>query len=78
MKKHLLTLVMLSLLLTGCSTPTSDSKSEYDEVDLIKYEKCLEGASQAFIAVLERSDKRGVYDYSKSVNYCEYWKPVKK
>ena len=78
MNKRLLVLTISVLLLTGCSTPTSDSKSEYDEVDLIKYEKCLEGASQTFIAVLERSDKRGVYDYSKSVKYCEYWKPVKK
>ena len=39
MKKHLLTLVMLSLLLTGCSSP--ESELSYDPVELIEYERCL-------------------------------------
>ena len=72
--KLLLALSTSTVLLTGCST-TASSELKYDEVELIKYEKCLEGSSQAFIAILDRSDKGGTYEYQKSVNYCEYWKP---
>ncbi len=40
MKKHLLSLVIFSLLLTGCSTPAS--QPEYDEIELATYNLCLE------------------------------------
>ena len=42
MKSYLSVLVISALLLTGCSTPTGESKPEYDAVDLIKYEMCMQ------------------------------------
>jgi uncharacterized protein YcfL len=39
MKKHLLSLVIFSLLLTGCSSP--EPELSYDPVELIEYEECL-------------------------------------
>ena len=39
MKKHLLSLVIFSLLLTGCSSP--EPELSYDPVELIEYERCL-------------------------------------
>ena len=41
MKAYLSVLVMSALLLTGCA---AESKYEYDEVDLMIYEKCIEHA----------------------------------
>ena len=40
MKLYLSVLAISALLLTGCSAPTPELK--YDELDIIKYEKCLE------------------------------------
>ena len=46
MKKQLLALAIPALLLTGCSAPTPELK--YDELDIIKYEKCLEDSFASF------------------------------
>ena len=42
MTKGLVLLVISAVLVTGCSTPTSESKPEYDEVELIQYENCMQ------------------------------------
>ena len=42
MKKHLLSIVIFSLLLTGCSSPEPERELEYDPVELIQYEDCLD------------------------------------
>ncbi len=68
---------MSIVLLSGCADNRTN-ESRYDPIDLMKYEKCLEGANQATIAVLERSDKGGTYSYDKVINFCEYLKPEKK
>ena len=46
MKSHLSVLAMSALLLTGCSAPTPELK--YDELDIIRYEKCLEDSFAGF------------------------------
>ena len=42
MKSHLSVLVVSALLLTGCSSTAPESKPEYDEVELIQYENCMQ------------------------------------
>jgi PBP1b-binding outer membrane lipoprotein LpoB len=42
MKSYLSVLAISALLLTGCSSTTPESKPEYDEVELIQYENCMQ------------------------------------
>jgi hypothetical protein len=42
MKSYLSALAIFALLLTGCSTPSPESKPEYDEVELMVYQQCIE------------------------------------
>jgi hypothetical protein len=77
-KRALFLLVISALLLTGCSTPTAESKPEYDEVDLMVYNLCLE-------KIVEGKMKIGTsfwllvptYIASAQVE-CAEFKPVKK
>ena len=46
MNKELALLVTSAILVTGCSAPTPELK--YDELDIIKYEKCLEDSFAGF------------------------------
>ena len=41
MKKLLPVFAISALLLTGCSNQNPDDKTEYDPVELIKYEACF-------------------------------------
>ena len=81
MNKKLLVLATSTLLLTSCSTPTAESQPEYDPVELIKYENCLNLLNR----VLADDALRRVYkeDLMASLvkqlqGQCEYLKPVKK
>ena len=42
MNKRLLLLIVCAFLLVGCSPTTSESQSEYDELELMTYSLCLE------------------------------------
>ena len=42
MKSYSSVLVVSALLLTGCSSTAPESKPEYDEVELIQYENCMQ------------------------------------
>lgn len=42
MNKILSLLAISALFLTGCSTPTPEGKPEYDEVELMVYQQCIE------------------------------------
>ena len=53
MKKHLLSIVIFSLLLTGCSSPESERELEYDPVELIQYEDCLDTYVPSFCEYLK-------------------------
>ena len=78
MNNLFITLVASALLLTGCSTPTAESKPEYDELDLMVYNLCLE-------KIVEGKMKIGtsfwllVPTYTASAQVeCAEFKPVKK
>ncbi len=76
MNKLLPVLAISALFLTGCSTPTPESKPEYDEVDLIKYQTCLD-------TYLNGIMKSGTYllanQYTEqAIETCRALEPVKK
>ena len=41
MKSYLSVLAVSALLVTGCSTPSAESKPEYDELSVIQWQTCL-------------------------------------
>ena len=74
MNKLLPVLAISALLLTGCSTPTPESKPEYDEVELMVYQACL-----------NKYMKENDYTFlmteivtQNAVEECKAFKPVKK
>lgn len=68
MKKHLLSLVIFSLLLTGCSSP--EPELSYDPIELIEYEQCLNNPPNAY---------KGIWHLDNfGEQYCEDKKPVLK
>jgi hypothetical protein len=66
--------VLVSFLITACSS-TASNRGNYDELDLIEYENCLQGTNEASIAYLKTEG--GKYNYDKVVEYCKTWKPKK-
>ena len=48
MKSYLSVLAISALMLTGCSTPNAESKPEYDELELIQYENCMQTLLKGF------------------------------
>ena len=78
MPNKILVLVLSSLFLSGCSSPSAESKPEYDELDLMVYNLCLE-------KIVEGKMKIGtsfwllVPTYTASAQVeCAEFKPVKK
>ena len=67
-------LAISALLLTGCSTPTPESKSEYDELSVIQWQTCLNHFIEA---------NKGFYSSSEITTFratevCTAFLPVKK
>jgi tRNA A-37 threonylcarbamoyl transferase component Bud32 len=63
-------------MITGCSTPTPESKPEYDAVELFIYEECIS-------AYVDDINDDGFYEFTmgyitKAQKHCEKLKPVKK
>jgi PBP1b-binding outer membrane lipoprotein LpoB len=76
MKSYLSLLAVSALLLTGCTSTTPESQPEYDEVDLIKYQTCLD-------TYLNGIMKSGTYllanQYTEqAIDTCSALEPVKK
>ena len=73
--KVLAPLAVSLLLLSGCSTPAPESKPEYDELELKRYEICL----QASIDYFQKLGSTNAVNMVKSAEEnCESLKPVKK
>ena len=77
MKKLLPILAISALLLTGCSSQNPENKSEYDPVELIRYETCLK-------VLIEKSgytltDGLTMPQIMKKIDgFCDFMKPQKK
>jgi uncharacterized protein YcfL len=74
MKSYLSVLAISALLLTGCSSTAPESKPEYDEVELMVYQACL-----------NKYMKENDYTFlmteivtQNAVEECKAFKPVKK
>ena len=79
MNKLLPVLAISALLLTGCSTPTPESKPEYDEVELAVYQSCVDAYMKQLIEPRYHILGGGSPDVIRRVNgLCDPFKPVKK
>ena len=80
MNRLLPVLAVSAVLLTGCSTPTPESKPEYDAVELVEYQSCLDGYWQEFLKPTYRSSmgNRSSERTKRIAGWCQHIKPVKK
>ena len=67
-------LVSFALLLTGCSS----TASEYDELNMIQYEKCIDYAVEAKLQVFGPQRFTSEEIIGDAIVSCEGWKPLKK
>ena len=74
MKSYLSVLAIPALLLTGCSS----NASEYDELHMIQYEKCLDYAVEAKLQVFGPQRFTSEEIIGDAIVSCEGWKPLKK
>jgi hypothetical protein len=70
----ILVLVLSALLLTGCSS----TASEYDELHVIQYEKCIDYAVEAKLQVFGPQRFTSEEIIGDAIKSCEGWKPLKK
>jgi hypothetical protein len=72
--KFLASLAIFLLFVSGCS---SESKSDYDELQVLEYEKCIDAYIDA--SDLDTSDKFKVSEIMRyAYEECSGFKPVKK
>ncbi len=76
MKSHLLALTVTALLLTGCASNTPESKPEYDQVELLTYNICLQKVVDGWVSKGTWLLTEQYLDQAK--NECKAFKPVKK
>lgn len=74
MNKRLLILAISVLMLTGCSMPTAENQSEYDELSVIQWQTCLNHFIEA---------NKGFYSTSEITTFrateaCSTFLPEKK
>ena len=67
-------LVSFALLLTGCSS----TASEYDELHVIQYNKCIDYAVEAKLQVFGPQRFTSEEIIGDAIANCEGWKPLKK
>jgi hypothetical protein len=59
------------LLLTGCSS----GQSLENEIQLIEYQACLESNSNLNLSLAESNKDVKIFDFSKSILNCDFYKP---
>ena len=69
MKKFTVALVVLSFLLSGCS---SQAKSEYDQVSLFIYQNCIDKATGSMKSFLSSE-----FYVDNAIEACQKYLPVK-
>ena len=76
MKLYLSVLAISALMLTGCSTPNAESKPEYDDLDLMVYQLCIEKIVDGY---LDKGFFLMVPTYIETAEQeCSGLKPLKK
>ena len=76
MNRLISVLAVSAVLLTGCFTPTPESKAEYDEVELMVYQQCIEKIVDGY---LEKGFFLMVPTYIENAEQeCNGLKPLKK
>lgn len=74
MKTKFFLITLITLLVAGCSS----SKSEYDEIQKIQYEKCIDYAVEAKLQVFGPQRFTSEEVIGDAIEACEGWKPKKK
>jgi len=70
MFKFLTILIITTLLFTGCSTPTPESKPKYDQKELNAYNRCLANSD------IDGNTAKKLTD--SDLERCKHLKPIKK
>lgn len=79
MKKQLSVLAISTLLLTGCSTPTPESQPEYDALELIRYESCINAITNGMYEnSIRKSWINSPFYVETAKDLCLELEPVKK
>ena len=78
MKTRVSLLAVIALLITGCSTPTPESKPEYDEVELMVYQVCLERILDDQMKFRPQWDRTSSSDIEYAKEDCKKLLPIKK
>ena len=78
MNKLLPVLAISALFLTGCSTPTPESKPEYDEVELMVYQACIDKNLDALLKEKRYFGRIDSTDMLIAKTFCKDLKPEKK
>ncbi len=74
MIKKMSWLAIITLLATGCSS----TASEYDELHMIQYEKCIDYSVDAKLQVFGPQRFTSEEIIGDAIADCEGWKPLKK
>ena len=77
MKKQLPVLAISALFLTGCSTPTPESKPEYDEVELMVYQICIDKVIDSKMKMKPDWSFVTFFDVQRAKEDCAELKPTK-